>query len=62
MKAALTELCDFSPAASENRFAPCPSIWKRGFFATVGGVGFLELLPARSLHAFAAMLTDRSAR
>lgn len=53
MQSALTELCEFVPTSEQNQFAPCPSVWKRAFFATVGGVGFLEALPAETLRAFA---------
>jgi glycosyltransferase involved in cell wall biosynthesis len=53
MGRALADLCVFTPAAEDNAFAPCPAVWKRAFFATVGGVGFMEQLPHDALVAFA---------
>jgi hypothetical protein len=59
MERALAELCAFVPSPQDNAFAPCPAVWKRAFFATIGGVGFMEQLPRESLLAFAdEMLRD----
>lgn len=52
MRSALAELCAFVPTSEKNQFAPCPNVWKRAFFGTVGGVGFLELLPPDALRVF----------
>jgi GT2 family glycosyltransferase len=53
MERALADLCEFTPTAQDNAFAPCPSVWRRAFFATVGGVGFMEQLPHNALVAYA---------
>jgi tetratricopeptide (TPR) repeat protein len=54
MRNALALLCDFKPAEKDNPFAPCPAVWHSGFFGTISGVGWLELLPHAALSAFVA--------
>ncbi|TAF99008.1 MAG: glycosyltransferase [Betaproteobacteria bacterium] len=58
MRDVLLRYASFKPDESGNPFAPCPAVWRRAFYSTVGGAGFLEQFPETALNLFAKNLLE----